>query len=607
MNTVKKLLDLLTPHERKRTALLLVMILCMAILDMVGIASVMPFMAVLGSPDLVQNNAFLNTAYKRLGFTDPNEFLFALGTLVVVLLLLSLAFKALTTYAQLKFILMREYSISKRLLEGYLHQPYSWFLSRHSADLGKSILSEVDKIIYYAVNPMIILVAQSAVVVALLSLLIIVEPKLSLIVGITLAIVYTLIFKVSRGYLARIGAERVEANQRRFMAVNEAFASPKEVKVGGLEQAFINRFSAPALAYAQSQATMQIIAQVPRFALEAIAFGGMLLVVLYLMAMNGNLVSALPTISLYALAGYRLMPALQQIYGAVTQIRFADAALDSLHADLMNLRIVSSNSMMGNITLKRAIILDNINYSYPNTSEQAISNLHLNIPAKSIVGLVGTTGSGKTTIIDLILGLLEAQRGFITVDDQVITKQNCRAWQSLIGYVPQQIYIADDTVKANIAFGVDVNKIDDDAVIRAAEIANLHDLVVNTLPKQYKTRLGERGVRLSGGQRQRIGIARALYHNPQLLILDEATSALDNLTEKIVMNAVHNIAGKITVIIIAHRLSTIKNCDCIYMIEKGEMKAKGTYNELVKTNKLFRTMVNNNIKELSVELNAKMK
>ena len=605
MNTIKKLLDLLTPHERKRTVLLLVMILCMAILDMVGIASIMPFVAVLGSPDLVQNNAFLNTAYTRLGFTDINEFLFALGALVVVLLLTSLAFKALTTYAQLKFTLMREYSISKRLLEGYLHQPYSWFLSRHSADLGKSILSEVDKIIYYAVNPMMILVAQSAVVVALLALLIIVEPKLSLIVGITLAFVYTSIFKVSRGYLARIGTERVDANQRRFMAVNDAFASPKEVKVRGLEQAFTNRFSAPALAYAQSQASMQIIAQIPRFAIEAIAFGGMLLVVLYLMAMNGSLVSALPTISVYALAGYRLMPALQQIYGAVTQIRFADAALDSLHADLMNLQIESSNSEDGNITLKRAIILDNINYNYPNTSEQAIRDLNLIIPAKSTVGLVGTTGSGKTTTIDLLLGLLEAQKGTLTVDDQVISKHNCRAWQSLIGYVPQQIYIADDTVEANIAFGVDVSKIDDDAVIRAAKIANLHELVINTLPKNYKTRLGERGVRLSGGQRQRIGIARALYHNPQLLILDEATSALDNLTEQIVMDAVHNIAGKITVIIIAHRLNTIKNCDCIYMIEKGELKAKGNYNDLVKTNKLFQAMANNNIKNLVAPLKVK--
>lgn len=597
MNTIKKLIDLLTPHERKRTVLLLVMILCMAILDMVGIASIMPFVAVLGSPDLVQNNAFLNTAYTRLGFTDLNEFLFALGALVFVLLVTSLAFKALTTYAQLKFTLMREYSISKRLLEGYLHQPYSWFLSRHSADLGRSILSEVDKIIHYAINPMMTLVAQSAVVVALLSLLIIVEPKLSLIVGITLAFVYTSIFKVSRGYLARIGTERVDANQRRFMAVNDAFASPKEVKVRGLEQAFTNRFSAPALAYAQSQASMQIIAQIPRFAIEAIAFGGMLLVVLYLMAMNGSLVSALPTISVYALAGYRLIPALQQIYGAITQIRFADAALDSLHADLMNLQIESSNSEDGNITLKRAIILDNINYSYPNTSEQAISDLNLTIPAKSIVGLVGTTGSGKTTTIDLLLGLLEAQKGTLTVDDQVISKHNCRAWQSLIGYVPQQIYLADDTVEANVAYGIDVNKIDDDAVIRAAKLANLHELVINTLPKQYKTRLGERGVRLSGGQRQRIGIARALYHNPQLLILDEATSALDNITEQIVMDAVHNITGKITVIIIAHRLSTIKNCDCIYMIEKGKLTAKGTYNDLVKTNKLFQTMVNNNMKK----------
>jgi ATP-binding cassette, subfamily B, bacterial PglK len=590
MKTIKKLLDLLTPPERKRAYLLLSMILTMALLDMIGVASIMPFMAVLAKPELVETNAFLNAAYTKLGFTDPQQFLFVLGMLVFVLLLVSLAFKALTTYAQLRFTLMREYSIGKRLVQGYLHQPYSSFLSRHSADMGKTILSEVSTVIHQGLMPVMTLVAQGAVAIALLTLLILIDPKLALIIGLTLAAAYALIFKATRGFLAYIGAERVKANQARFTAVSEAFGASKEVKVGGLEQAYIQRFSAPAQTYARHQATAQVISQLPRFALEAIAFGGMLLVVLYLMAQRGSFASALPIIALYAFAGYRLMPALQQIYGAVTQLRFAGPALDALHADLMSLQPAHPNPSQDAIALKQAITLNQIQYCYPNAPQPALKNLCLTIPAKSTVGLVGSTGSGKTTTVDLILGLLEAQEGTLKVDDQAITEHNRRSWQRAIGYVPQQIYLADDTVAANIAFGIPAKDIDQAAVERAAKIANLHDFIANELPQQYQTTAGERGVRLSGGQRQRIGIARALYHNPQVLILDEATSALDNLTEQAVMEAVHNLGREITIILIAHRLSTVKACDTIFLLEKGELKAQGTFDELTQANERFRAM-----------------
>jgi ABC-type multidrug transport system fused ATPase/permease subunit len=590
---IKKLLDLLTPPERKRAGLLLGMILTMALLDMIGVASIMPFMAVVANPELVETNAFLKTAYavsSNFGINTTEEFLFLLGTLVFVPLVVSLAFKALTTYAQLRFALMREYSIGKRLVEGYLHQPYSWFLSRHSADLGKTILSEVSTVIHGGIMPMMTLISQGTVATALLTLLILIDPKLALIVGVTLATAYALIFKATRGLLGRIGQERVKANQGRFTAVSEAFGASKEVKVGGLEQAYINRFSSPAQTYARHQATASVISQLPRFALEAIAFGGMLLVVLYLMAQSGSFASALPIIALYAFAGYRLMPALQQIYGAVTQLRFAGPALDALHADLMSLQPAHPNPSQDAIALKQAIILNQIRYRYPNAPQPALKNLSLTIPAKSTVGLVGATGSGKTTTVDLILGLLEAQQGLLAVDGQAITEHNRRAWQRAIGYVPQQIYLADDTVAANIAFGLDAKDIDQAAVELAAKIANLHEFVTNELPQQYQTTVGERGVRLSGGQRQRIGIARALYHNPQVLILDEATSALDNLTEQAVMEAVHNLGHEITIILIAHRLSTVRQCDQIYLLERGEVKASGTYEELTASNQHFAAM-----------------
>jgi ABC-type multidrug transport system fused ATPase/permease subunit len=593
MQTLKKILDLLTPHERKRAGLLLGMVLVMALLDMLGVVSIMPFMAVLAKPELVETNAVFKAVYAtsgNIGINTPEQFLFMLGILVFVLLVSSLAFKAFATYAQLRFIRMREYSIGKRLVEGYLHQPYSWFLNRHSADLGKTILSEVSTVIHGGVTPVMNLIAQGAVTIALLTLLIVMDPKLALIVGLTLAAAYGLIFKATSGLLARMGTERVKANQERFTAVSEAFGAAKEVKVGGLEQVYIKRFAVPAENLARYSASAQVISQLPRFALEAIAFGGMLLVMLYLMAQSGSFASALPIIALYAFAGYRLMPALQQIYGALTQLRFSGPALDALHKDLMSLQPTGPNTQQPAMPLTQAITLDKIIYRYPNAATPALKSICLTIPAKSTVGLVGATGSGKTTTVDLILGLLDAQEGTLAIDGQPITDHNKRAWQRAIGYVPQQIYLADDSVAANIAFGIKPEQIDQVAVERAAKIANLHEFVISELPQGYATTVGERGVRLSGGQRQRIGIARALYHNPQVLILDEATSALDNLTEQAVMEAVHNLGHEITIILIAHRLSTVKDCDIIFLLEKGELKAQGRFGELMQANEIFKKM-----------------
>jgi ATP-binding cassette, subfamily B, bacterial PglK len=594
MLTLKKLLALLTKTERKRAGVLMGMILVMAFLDMLGVASILPFMAVLANPELVQTNALLNAAFttsRHIGIHTSEHFLFALGVLVFMLLVTSLAFKALTTYAQTRFALMREYSIGKRLVEGYLHQPYSWFLNRHSADLGKNILGEVGTVVGGGMIPLMTLMAQSTVALALLILLLIVDPLLALSVGVVLGLAYAGIFAVMSGWLKRLGQARIKANQERFTVVSEAFGAAKEVKVGGLEQAYIQRFAAPAHTYARSEAIARVIAQVPRFALEAIAFGGMLLVMLYLMTKSGSFASALPIIALYAFAGYRLMPALQQIYGAFTQLRFAGPALDALHQDLISLQ--AADAQYGHIKplpLTQAITLHQVSYRYPNAPQPALKNIDLTIPAHSTIGFVGATGSGKTTTVDVILGLLEPQQGHLRIDGQPITAANRRQWQRAIGYVPQQIYLADDSVAANIAFGVNANDIDPQAVERAAKIANLHEFVSNDLPQGYATTVGERGVRLSGGQRQRIGIARALYHNPQVLILDEATSALDNLTEQAVMEAVNNLGHDITIILIAHRLSTVRQCDQIYLLERGEVKAQGTFEDLTQANERFRAM-----------------
>ena len=482
---------------------------------------------------------------------------------------------------------MRQYSIGRRLMESYLHQPYSWVLGRHSQDLGKSILSEVTTIIGSGMGPMMELIAKSTVTIALLILVTISSPKLALITGFTLLVAYALIYKFTRDYLKRIGLERLKANQLRFTSLTDAFGAAKEVKVGGLEQFYIKRFSASSKLLAKNQAASQIISQMPRYALEAIGFGGMILVILYLMSEGGTLATALPIIALYAFAGYRLMPAIQKIYSSIAILRFAGPAIDALYDDIKGLQSFNLNQDQEVLKFNKSITLNHIHYNYPNTSRTALKDISLNIPAQSRVAFVGTTGSGKTTTVDIILGLLEPQQGTLEVDGQAITQNNNRAWQRSIGYVPQHIYLADDTVSANIAFGIEQKEINLEAVERAAKIANLHDFVIDELPKKYQTEIGERGIRLSGGQRQRIGIARALYHNPKLLILDEATSALDNQTEEVVMEAINNLSKDITIVLIAHRLNTVKKCDVIFKFDKGKLVDEGTFEKLIQDKEIY--------------------
>ncbi len=588
MHTYKKLLFLLTPQERKRAGLLLFMIIIMALLDMVGVASILPFMAVLTNPTLIETNLILNFMFKTsyiIGVETSQQFLIVLGFMVFALLIISLAFKALTTYAQVLFVEMREYSIGKRLVEGYLHQPYSWFLSRHSADLGKNILSEVEQVISNGMNPFMELIAKGLVTIALITLLIIVDFKLALIVGLLLGGTYGFIFYIIRKYLNRLGKKRLINNQLRFTVVSEAFGASKEVKVGGLEKTYIRSFSNSAQIFAYTQASSKVIAHIPRFILEAIAFGGLLLILLFLMAQSGSFSNALPIISLYAFAGYRLLPALQQFYVATTQLTFVAPSIDKLHEDIKSLKPPIEIQDKGYLLFEKSIKLKNVNYRYPNASRSAIKEINISIPAKSTVGFIGATGSGKTTTVDIILGLLEVQKGSLEVDGQIISKQNVRSWQRSIGYVPQHIYLADDTVAANIAFGIEPKDINQELVVKAAKIANLHSFIIDELPLQYQTTIGERGVRLSGGQRQRIGIARALYHNPKVLILDEATSALDNETELAVMEAVNNLSKTITIILIAHRLNTVKICDFIFKLDKGTLVGQGSYEDIIKKNK----------------------
>ena len=583
MNTIQRFLILLSKGEQKNALLLIFLILIMALLDMIGVASILPFMAVLTNPGIIETNVILNKMFqisKSLGVQSNDHFLFVLGMLVFILLIFSLAFKAFTTYVQLRFVVMREHSISKRFVESYLNQPYFWFLNRNSADLGKTILSEISQIIGKGLKPLMEMIARGMIALALIILLILADPKLALIIGFSLGGTYFLIYLLSSKYLNKIGKVRLENNKLRFLRVNEAFGAIKEIKVGGLEEIYIKNYSKSSKTFARTQALSAVIGQMPRYALEGIAFGGVMLVILYLMLEKGSFNNALPILSLYIFAGYRLLPALQQIYVSFTRISFVSPSLHELSDEFKNLKLLKSMESKGNFSVSKSIILKNIYYNYPNSGRTVLEDINITIPAKSTVGIVGATGSGKTTTVDIILGLIEAQKGTLEVDGKLISKHNSRSWQKSIGYVPQHIYLSDDTIAANIAFGVEPKNIDQNLLEKVSKIANLDDFVLENLPEKYETIIGERGIRLSGGQRQRIGIARALYHNPTVIIFDEATSALDSQTEQAVMEAVNNLGKDITIILIAHRTNTVRNCEVIFKLEKGKVVDKGNYSDL---------------------------
>ena len=593
---LKKIINLFERRQRWHALGILVLIVVMAFVDMLGVASILPFIAVVSDPEITQTNVVLRSFFEWLsiyGVETTNEFLLILGLLVFIALVFSMAFKAVVTYFQIQFALLQEFVLGRRLLQFYLNQPYSWFLNKHSADLGKTILSEVGIVIHTGIFPLVTIISQGAVAVALVMMLFVAEPFVALSIGGALFIAYILIFLMMSGPLKRLGDERFQSNQRRFITVNEAFSAIKVVKCGSLEETYVQRFAKPAERFAKSQSAAQIIAALPRYALEAVAVGGLLLVMLHLMADSAGLSEALPLIALYAFAGYRLMPALQNIYVAVTQLRTVGPTLDAVHAHLHAARnTVTQSVSAGPVMLATEIKLNNLSYRYPGSHRYAVKDINLTIPVGSTVAFVGETGSGKSTIVDLILGLLAPQKGCLEIDDTTITASNVKQWQSAIGYVPQEIFLADQSVASNIAFGINEADVDHDAVEFAAKLANLHEFITRDLEHGYQTVVGERGVRLSGGQRQRIGIARALYWKPKVLILDEATSALDGLTEKGVIEAITSAGSDSTIIFIVHRLATVRNCDQVVLLDKGKIAAVGTFGQMQEQNEQFRALSN---------------
>lgn len=597
MDSLKKLYGIFRPEERRRLVGLGVVILLMALLELAGLASVMPFISLVSRPEIVHENKWLQWFYEAFNFQSTDALLVTTGTIVLILFTTVNIIAVFSVWLQYHFAKSVEHSLATRLLSTYASQEYVHFLMRNSSEMGKQVLTEVNQFINGVLTPMLAMISRVVVSLFVIVLIVIVDPLLAGIVIGLIGGVYSLIYLLTRKYLKWWGKERIKKTEYCFHLANELLMGIKTVKIHNKEDYYVGKFAVESKRLRLLQARQPVISTAPRYVIETLVFGGVIVAILYLLGTGGNLVALLPTFSLYALAGYRLLPYMQAIFKSASSIKYNFPLIDLLHTDLK--QVGSRQPLLlpeqrgfkeGDISFTGAIELLNLSFRYPTAEENALRSINLRINRGEKIAFAGSTGSGKTTLADIILGLLTPGSGKLTVDGTPIHSGNVRSWRKLIGYVPQEVVLFDSSVKNNIALGEEEEDIDMQRVVEAASMANIHDFISNEMPYSYDTEVGERGVRLSGGQRQRIGLARALYRQPQVLVLDEATSALDGVTEDAVMQEIERIPHDVTMIIIAHRLATVRACDTIYMMERGEIVAFGDYYDLIERNATFREM-----------------
>ena len=582
MKSLPDYLGLLPAASRRKLAGLCLLAAAAGLLETLSVASIAPFLSALASPDPA-GDSMLQALSRTVGVADQTSLLMLLGAMVLLLLVAANAASAATTWLMLRFANREGHNLSVRLLDSYLHQPYSFYLGRNTSELQKNIFGETQKVTNAVLVPGVQLVAKLPVIVLIAGLLFYVNPFLALLVSAVLVGGYLLIFRGLRPVLQSVSGGSVHAGTLRAKHALDALTGVKEIKLAGSEQLFLQRFARPSLEWADAQAKAQTLAQLPRYAIETVALALILLAAIYLLGTSGDLAGVLPVLGLYTFAGYRIMPALQQVFAAWASFRYARAALDVLAADLAGKRAPQPQAGAADphaLALSRSIGFSSVGFRYPAAEAWALRDVSLTIAKNSTIGIVGATGSGKTTLIDILMGLFTPEEGAVLVDDTRIDEGNARAWQRNVGHVPQHIFLSDDSIARNIALGLPEDGIDSSRIEGASRLARLHDFVAS-LPEGYRTVVGDRGIRLSGGQRQRIGIARALYRDPAVLVFDEATSALDNATESALLESLQGLAGRKTIVIIAHRLSTVRGCDRIYVMDRGRIVESGTFDELL--------------------------
>lgn len=572
MRALRDLFRILEQRDRRRLAFITVGLAAAAVIEVLGVASVIPFLTLVGDPGAAGRVPYLAGLRDTLGLQDERTFLLVTGGAALAAIVTTSLVNAALTYAQLLYANLVGYTLSRRLLARYVDRDHLFFAQANSAELTKNVLSEVDRLVVGVLTPLTVVASRAFSALAVIVFLLAYAPRLALILAGGFGGLYVLLYVGMRARLARLGSRSIKDNAQRFRVVQETFGALTELTLYGRSRAFAGRFDEPARALARANAASLLTGQLPRFAIEALAFGGVIVVVLFALAQGLDTAGMLPLLGLFAFAGYRMLPAFQNIFNAAAQIRFCLPAV-ALVAEALEGEREPPARTTRLLPFAGAIRLEGVSFAYAD-GRRALSGIDLTIAANTTVGLVGRTGSGKSTLVALILGLLTPTSGRVCVDGTVLDGQTLPAWQNRIGYVPQEVFLVDGSITDNIALGVDPDAVDARAVERAARLAGLHD-VVTRLEGSYDAGVGERGVRLSGGQRQRLGIARALYHDPDVIVFDEATSALDGETETAVMAALSALSGQRTLILIAHRLTSLAGADVVHVLEDGRLVASG--------------------------------
>jgi HlyD family secretion protein len=598
---IQELFQFLTPIQRKRFYFLQFWVILMAFAEILGIASIAPFMMLVGDVSMLERDNFLSQLYAQTGLQDPYGFIFWVGMCVLLALALASIVSAYTTWKLSMFGAKIGTEIADRLYRHYMHQPWLYHASGSSAQLIKQIATESVRVSNGIIQPLMLLNARAVLAVILSVVIFSYNPFVAISGLVVFGLAYFLLYKLVRKQLYINGQSLSDLSRIRYQLMNAGFGGIKDVLLLNRHQDFVSRFEETGKKQAKAQGRNNGLQQVPRYLMEFVAFGSMIGLVLYFItAHQGNLAIVLPILAVYALASYKLLPAFQQIYSSIATIKGNISAFESIRNDLLasqtqtekigfNIKIKVETTEELLLLPQKSISLENISFTYPGKNKPVLNQLTMTIPANSTIGIVGPSGSGKSTVLDILLGLIEPQAGELKIDNILITDQNRRAWQNTIGFVSQSIFLSEGTIAENVAFGISQEGIYYQQVEKALKMAHL-DEFVHTLEKGMLTQVGERGVQISGGQRQRIGIARALYQDAAVLVFDEATSALDGITEKMIMEAIHDFSGKKTIIMIAHRLKTVEQCDQILMIERGRVSAQGTYKELIENNEAFKRL-----------------
>ncbi|MFQ7222364.1 MAG: ABC transporter ATP-binding protein [Lachnospiraceae bacterium] len=586
---LKKINYVLDRRQKINLLILLLIIFVGAFVELLGVSSILPLVNVATSPETIEQTWYLSWLKQILGLQDAGQMLVVLSVILIIIYIFKNIYVTMMYNMQYSFIFGNQKKLAVKLMDCYMHQDYLFHVSKNVAELQRNVTSDVNGFFTVVLNFLQFLAEISVCIVIVLYLLM-QDFVTTMAVAILLFVFVGLFAGLFKKILGEKGRKNREVNVQVTKWILQSFSGIKEIKVINAEDFFIYNYNKYYSQFATLQRQQSMLTFVPRPVMETVCICGLLIaVILKLTIDSSDIASFIPTLSVFAIAAFRMLPSFNRITGYLGGIMFSKPSIDAIYQDLKEVEQLqrhreSIEKNEENMPLTKLIQMNQVSFKYPESDKWILKNADIEIKKNSSVAFVGASGAGKTTAADLILGLLEPTEGRILVDGTDI-RTNMAAWHEKIGYIPQTIYLMDDTIRANIAFGIDEADINEAGIYNAIKEAQLDEFIAQ-LPDGIETEIGDRGVKLSGGQRQRIGIARALYRNPEVLVLDEATSALDNDTEKEVMEAIDSLHGTRTLIVIAHRLSTIQNCDEIYEVGNGKFQLK-TKQEVLETNNLY--------------------